>query len=71
MSHAPLFHAEAGAVLFQGEPVREITRVRIKQALKSMGDRTSNVEALNRLDGVWMSLIRASVEANNQLRKAA
>ena len=65
------FTAINGQVAFEGRIVREITRARIKSALRAMGDRTANVEALNRLDSVWMQLIRASVEANNQNRKAA
>jgi hypothetical protein len=68
---SPLFTAQDGAVWFEGQPLPEITRVRIKQALKSMGEQTSNVETLNRLDSVWMQLTRATVNANNQNRKAA
>lgn len=65
------FQAINGRVFFEGQPLPEITRVRIKQALKAMGERTSNVETLNRLDSVWMQLTRATVNANNQNRKAA
>jgi hypothetical protein len=68
---SPLFTAQDGRVVFDGQPLPEITRVRIKQALKSMGEKTSNVETLNRLDSVWMQLTRATVNANNQNRKAA
>lgn len=64
----PVFTADAGHVLFEGRPLRQITRARIKSQLQAMGETTRNVETLNRLHGVWMQLIRASVEANNQAR---
>jgi hypothetical protein len=68
---SPLFTAQDGRVVFDGQPIREITRARIKSALTAMGEKTANVATLNRLGDVWMSLIRASIEANNQNRKAA
>lgn len=72
MAHArALFQAHAGVVTFDGKPIREITRARIKDELTALGARTANVEALDRLGMVWMSLIRASINANNQARKAA
>lgn len=67
----PTFTADAGHVLFEGRPLRQITRARIKSQLRAIGETTRNVETLNRLDGVWMQLIRASINANNQRRQAA
>lgn len=64
----PMFTAADGVVLFDGRPLRQITRARIKSQLRAMGATTRNVETLNRLDGVWMQLIRASINANNQAR---
>ena len=67
MNH-PMFTARDGQVEFDGRPLRQITRARIKTQLRAMGETTRNVETLNRLDGVWMQLIRASINANNQAR---
>lgn len=67
----PLFIAVNGAVTFEGRPIREITRARIKSWLVERARLIAGVEPLNRLDSVWMQLTRASINANNQARKAA
>lgn len=64
------FQAIEGRVHFDGKPIREITRARIKTALRDMREE-ANSSARDKLDALWMSLIRASVEANHQMRKAA
>lgn len=67
----PLFTAADGVVLFDGIPLRQITRARIKNALEAMGRETVHVPTLDRLGGLYIQLIRASINANNQTRKAA
>lgn len=67
----PVFTADAGHVLFEGRPLRQITRARIKTALEAMGRETAHVPTLDRLGGLYIQLIRASINANNQRRQAA